>query len=134
MLMGSLDCKKRIFSFARAGHCPLLYYNSKQKCAELLQPQGIGVGLEGGDVFQETLAEQTLECNKGDIFVFYTDGLSEARNHEGDEFGDERLLEIINLSANKSVVEIKEIIIDSILTFLNGNNLADDLTLLLVKT
>jgi serine phosphatase RsbU (regulator of sigma subunit) len=134
MLMASLDCKKRIFSFARAGHCPLLYYNSRQKSAELLQPQGIGVGLEGGDVFQETLAEQTLKCNEGDIFVFYTDGLSEARNHEGDEFGDDRLVEIINLSANKSVAEIKEIIIDSILTFLNGKNLADDLTLLLVKT
>jgi len=134
MLMASLDCKKRIFSFARAGHCPLLYYDAIKKGAKLLQPQGIGVGLEKGTIFQETLVEQSLKCNPGDIFVFYTDGLSEARNHSGEEFGDDRLVHIINKNANKSVGELKEIIIDSILTFLDGQNLADDLTLLLVKT
>ncbi|MCK5008841.1 MAG: serine/threonine-protein phosphatase [Deltaproteobacteria bacterium] len=133
MLMASLDCESHTFSFARAGHCPLLYFDSKKNKARLLQPEGIGVGLEKGDIFQKTLVEEKISCNSGDIFVFYTDGLSEARNHEGEEYGDDRLVELIHTNTNMSAKELKDIIIDSILSFLDGQSLTDDLTLLLVK-
>ena len=92
------------------------------------------MGLEKGPIFEESLVEETIQCSAGDIFVFYTDGLSEARNQHGDEFGDERLCTIIKINAKKPVSELKTIILDSILDFLNGQNLLDDLTLLLVKT
>jgi len=134
MLMASMDCKKRKIAFARAGHCPLLYYNSQKQQVESLQPQGIGVGLEKGQIFTQTLVEETISFNLGDIFVFYTDGLSEARNREGEEFGEERLCTIIQENARKSVTDIKHVIVDRILKFLDGQSLADDLTLLLVKT
>jgi sigma-B regulation protein RsbU (phosphoserine phosphatase) len=134
MLMASMDCTNRILKFARAGHCPLLHYNASERKARLLQPSGIGVGLEQGSIFEKTLIEQEVNCTKGDIFVFYTDGLSEARNAAGDEFGDERLCEIVSGNAVRSMGELKQIIIDSILKFLDGQNLADDLTLLLVKS
>ena len=134
MLMASIDCKNHRFHFARAGHCPLIHYKSATNEVSLLQPQGIGVGLEKGIIFEETLVEETVQCRKGDIFVFYTDGLSEARNKDGEEFGDIRLCNIIKANAKKSVYEIKTIILDSILNFLNGQNLFDDLTLLLIKT
>jgi len=88
MLMASMDCKNRILRFARAGHCPLLHYDSTRQTVRLLQPEGIGVGLEKGKIFQNTLVEETIKCSPGDIFVFYTDGLSEARNQMGDEFGE----------------------------------------------
>jgi serine phosphatase RsbU (regulator of sigma subunit) len=133
MLMASLDCDTNTLSFARAGHCPLLYYNSKLNEATLLQPEGIGVGLERGDIFKKKLKEEKVECQSGDIIVFYTDGLSEARNHSGEEYGDERLRTLINTNAKKSASELKELVIDSILSFLDGQSLSDDLTLLLVK-
>ena len=133
MLMASLDRKSQTLSFARAGHCPLLYYSSTANKANLLQPQGIGVGLEKGDVFKKTLVEEKIPCKKDDIFVFYTDGLSEARNKEGLEYGDERLCTLIAKNAAKTAPELKEIVIDSILSFLDGQSLSDDLTLLLVK-
>ena len=53
MLMASLNCNTNTLSFARAGHCPLLYYNSKVDQADLLQPDGIGVGLEKGEIFEK---------------------------------------------------------------------------------
>jgi len=134
MLMASMDCKNRILRFARAGHCPLLHYDSTRQTVRLLQPEGIGVGLEKGKIFQNTLVEETIKCSPGDIFVFYTDGLSEARNQMGDEFGDEQLCTIIQNNAKKPVSEIKKTILDAILSFLDGQNLADDLTLVLVKT
>jgi serine phosphatase RsbU (regulator of sigma subunit) len=134
MLMASMDCTNRVLNFARAGHCPLLYFNAAEKNSHLLQPSGIGVGLERGQIFKKTLTEQEVKCNRGDIFVFYTDGLSEARNAKGEEFGDERLCNIVNDNHTKSMSDLKQIIIDSILGFLDGQNLADDLTLLLVKS
>ncbi len=133
MLMASLNCRTNILSFARAGHCPLLYYNSKQNAASLLQPEGIGVGLEKGVVFRKKLKEESVKCQRGDIFVFYTDGLSEARNHAGEEYGDERLRTLVETNATKSAQELKDLVIDSILSFLEGKSLSDDLTLLLVK-
>jgi phosphoserine phosphatase RsbU/P len=134
LLMASMDCKKQQLSFARAGHCPLLYFNAKKQKSQLLQPEGIGVGMEKGVVFKQTLTEQKINFNEGDIFAFYTDGLSEARSRSGEEFGDERLCTIINENADLAVSDIKEKIIDNILEFLDGENLADDLTLVLVKT
>ncbi len=133
MLMATLNCKTNTLSFARAGHCPLLYYNSKVNKAALLQPEGIGVGLEKGDIFKKKLKEEKVKCHSGDIFVFYTDGLSEARNHDGEEYGDERLRNLIETNAKKTTPELKKLVIDSILSFLNGQSLSDDLTLLLVK-
>jgi len=134
MLLASMDCKQRKISFARAGHCPLLYYNEPQKKIRLLQPQGIGVGLEKGQIFTQTLVEETISLNRGDIFVFFTDGLSEARNKNGEEFGEERLCNLIEENSHKSVGDIKQVILQTILQFLDGQSLADDLTLLLVKT
>jgi sigma-B regulation protein RsbU (phosphoserine phosphatase) len=134
MLMATMDCDKKRIVFARAGHCPLLYYNSHEKKSRLLQPEGIGVGMERGLIFETTLVEQTIDCQPGDIFAFYTDGLSEARNKTGEEFGDERLCTIINKNAQKNIDKLKDTIIDEILEFLDGENLADDLTLVLVKT
>jgi serine phosphatase RsbU (regulator of sigma subunit) len=134
MLMASMDCKHRKITFARAGHCPLLYYDRQRQQATLLQPKGIGVGLEKGPIFTQTLVEESISLHPGDIFVFFTDGLSEARDQNGEEFGENRLCMLIQENAHKSVIDIKQDVLQAILNFLNGQSLADDLTLILVKT
>ena len=134
MTVASIDCDKRELSFSRAGHCPLLKYSAKKESCELLQPSGIGIGLDKGDIFDDALEENKISLESGDIYIFYTDGLSEAMNDNEEEYGDQRLCELVESNAEKSVTELKEIIIDSILSFLNGRNLSDDLTLILLKT
>ena len=134
MTMATIDCDKRILSYSRAGHCPLLRYSSEKKCCELLQPGGIGIGLDKGTIFNDSLEEHQIPLKSGDIYIFYTDGLSEAMNEKDEEYGDLRLCQLVESNAEKTVTELKEIIIDSILSFLNGKNLSDDLTLILLKT
>lgn len=134
MTVASIDSDKNILSYSRAGHCPLIQYKSETNKTKVLQPNGIGIGLDSGTIFDDILEEKKIPFNKGDIFVFYTDGLSEAMNEKGEEYGDERLQEIIIQNADKSVSDLKDMIIDSILSFLKGKNLSDDLTLLLIKT
>jgi len=134
MTVASIDCDKRVLSYSRAGHCPLLKYDSNNKSCDLLQPGGIGIGLDSGNIFDDALEENEITLKAGDIYIFYTDGLSEAMNDNDEEYGDERLCKLVEENAEKSVTELKELIIDSILSFLNGRNLSDDLTLILLKT
>lgn len=133
MTAAIIDGENRTMSFSRAGHCPLLRFCGNSHQVQYLQPSGIGIGLENGKVFEKSLIEQNLPLNSGDILVFYTDGLSEARNAKNEEFGDERIGELIRLNHKKSAAQLKELLIDSILKFLDGNNLADDLTMVLIK-
>ncbi len=133
LLVAQIDYKKQILRFARGGHCPVLHYKAKEKEAEFLQPPGIAVGLTKGDLFDSTLKEEKVKLATDDILAFYTDGLSEAMDKNNVEFGDERLGEIIKNNAHLKVDELKEKVIDDILNFLDGQNLHDDLTLVLIK-
>ena len=133
ILAAIIDLKQKCLTFARAGHCPIIHYNAKTKNTSMFKTKGIAVGLDSGQIFDSTLEEYKLDVNKNDILAFYTDGLSEARNVEGEEFGEERLSNIIKENSNLEVKELKEVIIDKILGFLDGQNLHDDLTLLLIK-
>jgi serine phosphatase RsbU (regulator of sigma subunit) len=133
LLAASIDCHKNLIRFARAGHCPIIHFSHKDRGTHLHQPEGLAVGIDEGKVFDSYLREHEIALEKGDILAFYTDGLSEAMNTENEEFGEERICEIIRANADLPVSELKETMIDQILTFLDGRNLHDDLTLILIK-
>jgi serine phosphatase RsbU (regulator of sigma subunit) len=133
LLVAQVDHKNNVLKFARAGHCPVLHYCSKENKTKILQPDGIAVGLDKGEIFDSSLKEEKIKLRENDILAFYTDGLSEAMNKDGLEFGEEKLAEIMEQNAHLSVAELKERVIDEILAFLDGQNLHDDLTLIFVK-
>ena len=133
LLAGRIDNQRQVFTFCRAGHCPVIHYSQKEERTQIIQPRGIALGLDSGKVFDKNLEEYHLPLGRGDILALYTDGLSEARNTQGEEFGEERLCSIIRNNAGLSVSALKEVVIDEILKFLNNQNLHDDLTLLLIK-
>jgi phosphoserine phosphatase RsbU/P len=133
LLVAQIDYKKQLLRFARGGHCPVLHYKAESQEISFLQPSGIAVGLDKGNIFKETLKEEKVKLTHNDILAFYTDGLSEAMDKNNIEFGDERLGEIIKNNAHLDVESLKEKVIDEILAFLDGQNLHDDLTLVLVK-
>lgn len=133
LLAAQIDYKKHILRFSRAGHCPVIHFQAAENKIHFLQPSGIAVGLDKGPIFRKTLAEEKVKLEDNDILAFYTDGLSEAMNKQGEEFGDERIGDIIKTYSELPVEEIKEKLIDHILNFLDGKNLHDDLTLVLLK-
>jgi len=133
LIAAYLDYEKRELTFARAGHCPVLHYRSKTKSTHIYQPSGIAVGMDRKKVFESTLKEQKVSLEKDDIVALFTDGLSEAMNHDDDEFGEERLCDVIKHNAGCSAEQLKELVIDEILKFVEGRNLHDDLTLILIK-
>jgi len=77
--------------------------------------------------------EQTIRLSSGDILIFYTDGVTEAKNEdETEEFGEERLYECIKNNRGRSASEIKEAIKNEVLEF-SGGVQHDDITLIVVR-
>ncbi len=133
MLYGVFDVQTKVFTFCRAGHEPLLLYRPSTGTGQFLAPRGMAIGIEGGKAFDSMLVEEWVALRNGDIMVFYTDGVTEARDRHGREFGRERLMELVRANASRSAEEITWIVEESIRNFIGSCPLADDMTLLVFR-
>ena len=128
-----IDTKKKSLTLARAGHNALIVQSSEKSYVECLAPDGIGLGLEHGDVFDRTIIEQKVKYSSGDTFIFYTDGISEAMNSRKEEFGEDRLIRLIESSDHQSSRETRERIIDDVQAFVENAPQHDDITMVVLK-
>ena len=128
-----IDSKGKTVEFARAGHAPSLYFRKKENKAEYFKNKGLGLGIIRGDKYSNYIQQSTFKYEPGDILVLYTDGITEAKNKNNDEYGYERLLEMVEKNAELSPEKIKEKIIEDLYKFCNNNPLQDDYSLVVIK-
>ncbi|MDP1677020.1 MAG: SpoIIE family protein phosphatase [Bacteroidota bacterium] len=126
------DPKKRSAIVSRAGHLPLWHYEFKSKTVKKILPRGLGLGLNNASVFTAEMKEKKTQYEKGDVFLFATDGVTEAHNTGGD-FGEERLQNILSDNAEKSAQEIQTIILHELSSFVGNQEQHDDQTVVVVK-
>jgi sigma-B regulation protein RsbU (phosphoserine phosphatase) len=127
-LYGVLDIKNRIFTFANGGHnAPMLRHADGN--IEYLTQGGMALGALENSKYEE----RPVKLNTGEIIVFYTDGVTEAKNEKEEEFGTQRLKQVINISHPFSANQIMENIQNAVKTFTNDASYADDLTLVVIK-
>ena len=117
----------------RAGHCPLIQYCSEKNDVIYHTPKGIGLGLTQAKMFHTITEEQIIKIKTGDIFVLYTDGLNEARNIFEDEYGDDKIGEIVLENKSNTATDIKNAILDDVIAFAGKAKMHDDMTLAVVK-
>ena len=127
------DLKHSTALHVRAGHCPLIHYSAQTKEVQYLTPKGIGLGLSKAKMFSTVTEEQEIRIQPGDIFVLYTDGLNEARNVLEEEYGDEKIGDIIAENATSTASEIKNAILDDVIAFAGKAKMHDDMTLAVIK-
>ena len=127
-----LNVDQGVLTFARAGHCPVLVFRDGAASVYVLQPPGIGIGLERTDLFERVTKEETMELRGGDVIVLYSDGLTEARDTNGNEFGRQRLIDLVR-SENGSAEAILSRIRAAHNTFSNGQEPHDDVTCVVVR-
>jgi len=133
LLYGVFDMKKRELHFARAGHNPLLVWKSSGEQTSLLSPGGLAIGMDNGKVFREVIQEQVISFEPGDIFVFYTDGISESMNSKDEEYGEERLSEILKNCREDSAETVLQKINTAIGEFTGDTPQHDDFTMVVIK-
>jgi sigma-B regulation protein RsbU (phosphoserine phosphatase) len=133
-----VDLRARTITLARAGHCPLVYVPGPyavSRAPQTLQPDGMVLGLQfdTGDLFSRTLDEMTLPLGLGDLFLLYTDGISEAMNVGGDCFGDARLADLACLHADLASDDLRDCILGEVRAFAGLAAQHDDMTMVLLK-
>jgi sigma-B regulation protein RsbU (phosphoserine phosphatase) len=138
MTYAVVDLRARTMTCARAGHCPLIYVpgpDAVSRTPQLLTPEGMVLGLQFdmGDTFDRLLEEVTLPLGRGDLFILYTDGISEAMNPGGDCFGDQRLVDLAERHADMTSDDLRDHILSEVHTFAGDAAQHDDMTIVLLK-
>ncbi|MEQ1909122.1 MAG: PP2C family protein-serine/threonine phosphatase, partial [Vicinamibacterales bacterium] len=138
MIYAIIDIRARTMTYARAGHTPLLCLPgplAPVRGLRLLAPDGmvLGLNLDNGEMFDRLLCEETLPIHEGDMFLFFTDGISEAMNCDDDCFGEGRLSRIVEEHAHLPSEELRERILREIAAFVGDAPQHDDMTLILLR-
>lgn len=133
MTYGILEIYQRKIIWARAGHNPSILYNIHTKELRSLKPPGMVAGLRDTFLFRNTLREEELILNSGDIFLMYTDGLTETANRQNEPYRQEKLEEVIKAWGHLEVNDLLDRIMDSARSYRGGGPITDDITLLAIK-
>ncbi|GJQ62711.1 MAG: hypothetical protein SCALA702_17640 [Melioribacteraceae bacterium] len=132
LLLACID-KGGSISIIRAGHTPVLHYIAAEDKFVEHTPKGIGIGLNDGKIFENSVEEINIKPETGDILFFYTDGITELMDDYKRQFGDGYIRNIISGSKDKDVEVIKERINAAVEEFRGRMTGQDDLTYLVFK-
>ncbi|MCS6954247.1 MAG: PP2C family protein-serine/threonine phosphatase [Bryobacterales bacterium] len=123
------DAAEGVLRYINAGHLPPLVFR-RDAAAPLKLDEG---GPVLGVVPDAEYRQSSVRLAPGDLVVMYSDGIVEAENPRGDQFGEERLLEILQENHKKSSEEIRNEVLTRVRVFLGGAHPPDDLTLLVAR-
>lgn len=137
MTYGVIDLDARTLTHARAGHTPLIVVSKRcDDVAEVIVPNGMVLGLRlpgAADRFESLLEEHTMPLDPGDVIVFYTDGITEAMNLNGDLFSDESLAKVVCSHRTLDAAGIRERVLRDVHAFVGEAEPHDDMTMVIVK-
>jgi serine phosphatase RsbU (regulator of sigma subunit) len=126
-LLNPADATLQLIS---AGHGPLLLYSATQDCFRTFEPQGVPLGLIPRATY---CGPHIVRFSRGDILFLVTDGFVEWANANDDDFGEERLKEVIRNHRESSAAQIISEVYAAVVRFAGSMPQLDDLTALVVK-
>ncbi|MGA8940576.1 MAG: PP2C family protein-serine/threonine phosphatase, partial [Acidobacteriaceae bacterium] len=117
--------------YVNAGHCPpfLLTHSNGQLVTTRLDHGGPVLGLLPTATYEAT----TLQISPGDLLVMYSDGLVEANNATGEEFGDDRVATFLQAHANETPTYLRDHLLQTLTTFSPPSDAQDDLTFAILR-
>lgn len=137
MIYAVLDLRAGTMTYARAGHTPLIHLpaDGAARRAKVLAPDGmvLGLKLDNGEMFEQMLEEAIIPLRIGDLFLFFTDGISEAMNEDADCFDESRLCRLVEEHGHLPTDELRERILREVHGFVGGAPKHDDLTMILLR-
>ncbi len=128
---GLIDTHCQTLRMARAGHMPFFLVSGDR--IETHVPPGLVLGAVDEPLFSGKLKELAITLHSGDLIIFITDGISEAKNLIGNEFGYERLQSVIQSHRHAGAEELTKFIMEEVKAFANQPVQHDDITLLVIK-
>jgi serine phosphatase RsbU (regulator of sigma subunit) len=129
LLVAEIDARKRTLQYVNCGHNPALLFQAKTGTVQRMDSSCPPIGIFSKEVCELASADLGV----GDVLVFYTDGVTEAENQLGEEFGIERLSALIQRGSSLSAEDLMIKILDSAADFCSEVGFNDDVTILVVK-
>jgi phosphoserine phosphatase RsbU/P len=129
IFLGKYDPQTRIMSYANAGHNSAYLYRMATNEELWLRPTGPAIGL----MERFVIHKEDVRLEPGDILLLYTDGITEASNHQGALWGEDNLADIIRTNANSSAEHLIQKILQAMKDHVGENPIADDVTLVISK-
>jgi phosphoserine phosphatase RsbU/P len=129
LLLAEIDTHKKTLNYVNCGHNPALLFRSERGRVTRLDSSCAPIGISTEEICDLASAD----LGAGDVLVFYTDGVTEAQNDFGEEFGTERLSALLERGSSLSAESLMSTIFSSASDFCNQVGFADDVTILVVK-
>jgi len=129
MILGELEPESRRLRYANCGHNPALLFRATKLQARWLSATCTPVGLF--PILHCEPEQITLES--GDVMVWYTDGLTEAENQAGEQFGPRKIFDIVRSNWGASAQEIVDLLYQEVINFSERDTFDDDLTIMALK-
>jgi phosphoserine phosphatase RsbU/P len=123
------DMARRRVDFVDCGHTRTIHFRRSTGACELLHGSNLPLGVIEGEVYQQI----STPFADGDIFLFYSDGLTEARDRRGSFFGEEQLAELVRANSHLEPQPLLETMRLAVTAFSLSGTFADDLTGVVVK-
>ena len=115
--------------YTNAGHPPSLLYRPASETFFELDAEGLILGVQKGVSFEEP----SLQIEKGDLLLLYTDGIIEAEGAAGDLFGTKRLCEVLTREYWRPSASVIASVLDAVSAFTGTSSFNDDISMLLLK-
>jgi sigma-B regulation protein RsbU (phosphoserine phosphatase) len=132
MILALFDLERNEVLICRAGHSKALI--AVNGTLEYLSGGGIGLGLERGPVFEQELEEIRRPLHSDSLFVFYSDGLTEAMNDREIPFGEETVYDIVRSKRSLPAQQLQQTILTAVEQYRGNAEQNDDLTVVVVKS
>lgn len=123
------NLKKFELDLIDCGHTRTIHSTSRAGTFALLQGKNMPLGFSQGEIYEKISTPFTA----GDVFFFYSDGVTEAKNHEGKYFGERRLAELVHAHNHLDPKGLVERVRQEITAFSRSQTFLDDLTCVAVK-
>lgn len=133
MFFGVLDLRDGRFRYASAGHNPLLVLSRETGVAELIKTKGYPLGMVPPAVYEKRLECREIKLRDNDWLIQYTDGVNEAQDEAGNEFGIERFASLVESCGNLDPARLVEEVLVRHSEFVGKAQQYDDITLLALK-
>lgn len=133
LIFGVISRGGHSFTFSRAGHNPLLYFEKKTQTLKEFKPAGLAIGMAEEEVFKKHISEEKISLSEGDILVLFTDGVVESVSKTNRVYGDSRLYNLVKKHHNESAQDIISKIEADLAMFEEKSEQHDDMTMIVIK-
>lgn len=122
-----------VITLCRAGHDAPLLYRARDRTVSKINPPGMALGIDSGEVFNRVAGDFSLTLEPDDCLIFYTDGVTEALDTEGEEFGMAHVIASIQASAAEGPAQMIARLTDDLRAFVGNQPQHDDITLIVIR-